>query len=280
DERPGARPGGLPALRAEHRHVPGAELRRDAARGRPRLAQPGLSHLRGRPGWVRGPSERGLQPRRHRYGRGPAGQPGDRPPRPLPLPQQPVVAGEPEGRERRDACRRDESTARGELPVGKCYLPPMPKIDVPTAPLVRGSKYPAPFDEPCRTRENRQLGIAARLTQVRVTMTRLPPGAWSSQRHFHEREDEFIWVLEGEVVLVDDAGEQVLRAGDCAGFPAGERNGHHLQNRAARDAILLTVGTRDPADHGEDPDIDRKILPGRYSGGGGDAHKDGTRYRS
>jgi len=155
----------------------------------------------------------------------------------------------------------------------------MPKIDVPAAPLVRGSKYPPPFDEPCRTRENRQLGIAARLTQFGVNLTRLPPGAWSSQRHFHEREDEFVWVLEGEVVLVDDAGEQVLRAGDCAGFPAAERNGHHLQNRAARDAVLLTVGTRDPADHGEYPDIDMKFLPGRYSGGGGYAHKDGTRYR-
>ena len=155
----------------------------------------------------------------------------------------------------------------------------MPKIDVPTAPLVRGTKYPPPFDEPCRARVNRQLGTAARLTQFGVNLTRLLPGTWSSQRHFHEREDEFVWVLEGEVVLVDDAGEHVLRAGDCAGFPAGERNGHHLQNRGAHDAVLLTVGTRDDADHGEYPDIDMKFLPGRYSARGGYAHKDGTRYR-
>ncbi len=85
-------------------------------------------------------------------------------------------------------------------------------------------------------------------------------------------------MLEGEIVLVDDAGEQTLRPGDCAGFPAGDRNGHHLQNRSDRDALLLTVGARDDRDEGEYPDIDMKFLPGRYSGAGGYARKDGTRY--
>jgi uncharacterized cupin superfamily protein len=154
----------------------------------------------------------------------------------------------------------------------------VPRIDIERAPIVRGVKYPAGFHEPCMARVNRQLGIAAGLTQFGVNLTRLPAGTWSSQRHWHLREDEFIWVLEGEVVLVDDAGEQTLRAGDCAGFPAGERNGHHLQNRSDRDALLLTVGARDDRDEGEYPDIDMKFLPGRYSGSGGYSRKDGTRY--
>ena len=154
----------------------------------------------------------------------------------------------------------------------------MPRIDPATVPVVRGSRYPAPFDEPCRGRENRRLGDAAGLTQFGVNLTRLPPGAWSSQRHWHSHEDELVYVLEGEVVLVDDSGEQRLRAGDAAGFKAGERNGHHLQNRSPRDAVLLTIGTRDDADSGEYPDIDLQFLPGRYSGGTGYAHKDGRRY--
>ena len=85
-------------------------------------------------------------------------------------------------------------------------------------------------------------------------------------------------VLEGEVTLVDDSGEHMLGAGDAAGFKAGERNGHHLQNRSQRDAVLLTVGTRDDADSGEYPDVAMKFLPGRYSGGGGYTRKDGRKY--
>jgi uncharacterized cupin superfamily protein len=154
----------------------------------------------------------------------------------------------------------------------------MPKIEIERAPIVKGTKYPRPFDEPCRARVNRQLGVAAGLSQFGVNLTRLPPGTWSSQRHWHHHEDEFIYVLEGEVTLVEDAGEQLLRAGDCAAFQAGERNGHHVQNRSDRDALLLTVGARDDRDHGEYSDIDMVFLPGRYSGMGGYARKDGTRY--
>lgn len=152
----------------------------------------------------------------------------------------------------------------------------MRKIDIANAPLVMGTRYPAPYDEPCKLRENRQLGVVAGLTQFGVNLTRLKPGVWSSQRHWHAKEDEFIYVLEGEVVLVTDAGEEVLRAGECAGFKAGSRDGHCLKNMSARDALILTVGTRDDADWGEYSDIDMKFLPGRYSGGGGYRRKDGS----
>jgi uncharacterized cupin superfamily protein len=116
------------------------------------------------------------------------------------------------------------------------------------------------------------------LTQFGVNLLQLPPGAWSSQRHWHTHEDEFVYVLEGEVVLVTDAGEEILRAGDCAGFRAGDRDGHCLQNRSPQDARVLVVGSRNDADGGEYPDIDLRFRPGRYSGGGGYCHKDGRPY--
>lgn len=100
-----------------------------------------------------------------------------------------------------------------------------------------GSRYPEPYNLPCRPRVRKRLGDAAGL--------RLPSGAWSSQRHWHTVTDEFVYVLEGEVVLVTDGGEEVLVAGDAAGFKGGEPNGHHIQNRSASDAVFLEVGTRD-----------------------------------
>lgn len=115
----------------------------------------------------------------------------------------------------------------------------MKKIDLDAAPGVVGTLYPPPFDGRCLTRERRRLGDAAGLDQFGVNLQRLPPGQWSSQRHWRSAEDEFVWVLEGEVILVTDAGEEVLRAGDCAGFKAGDPDGHHLQNRSDRDALLL-----------------------------------------
>ena len=156
----------------------------------------------------------------------------------------------------------------------------MPKIDVPSLPTVTGTSYPKPFDAPCRARENTRLGLAAGLTQFGVNRTLLPPGTWSSQRHWHELEDEFIYVIEGEVVLIEDDGEQILRPGDAAGFRAGVRVGHHLVNRSEEDAVLLTVGSRNDADSGEYSDIDMKFSAGRYStpAGGGFARKDGTPY--
>jgi uncharacterized cupin superfamily protein len=149
------------------------------------------------------------------------------------------------------------------------------KIDISAVKALLGSGYPPPYDEPCRQRQRRRLGDTARLTQFGVNLLRLPPGVWSSQRHWHTAEDEFVYVLEGEVVLVSDAGEEVLRAGDCAGFKAGEPDGHHLQNRSGAEVMLLEIGTRNPEKDGVDyPDIDLEIRPGDR----GFLHKDGTPY--
>src|ERR1700689_5008727 len=97
----------------------------------------------------------------------------------------------------------------------------MSKIDKSTAPRQTGSAYPPPFDQPCRNRVRQALGEAAKLADFGVNLLSLPPGSWSSQRHWHSEEDEFIWVVAGEVVLVTDQGEELLRSGDCAGFKAG-----------------------------------------------------------
>ena len=113
------------------------------------------------------------------------------------------------------------------------------KIAIHEAPAVKGSRYPAPHDQPCRERFRRCLGDAAGLTQFGVNLNRLPPGSWSSQRHWHSAEDEFIFVVEGEVVLVTETGEETLRAGDCAGFKAGEPDCNHLQNRGEATALIL-----------------------------------------
>jgi len=139
----------------------------------------------------------------------------------------------------------------------------MPKIDIDQAPTRMGTSYPPPFDAPCRERARYKLGDAAGLTQFGVNLLRLPPGQWTSQRHWHTAEDEFVWVVEGEVVLITDEGEHVLRAGECAGFPAGVLNGHHIQNRSGAVAVLLEVGSRRPGEDGVDyPDIDLVIPAG------------------
>jgi uncharacterized cupin superfamily protein len=152
----------------------------------------------------------------------------------------------------------------------------MPKIDLQRAPRVGGSRYPAPYDEPCRGRFFIQLGAAAELSQFGVNLLTLGPGSWSSQRHWHMREDEFVYVLEGEVVLVEDEGETTLGPGDSAGFKAGTRNGHHLQNRTTRDARILVVGSRFDDDHGEYSDIDMKHERNRAAGVSRFTRKDGS----
>src|SRR6267378_1081670 len=130
------------------------------------------------------------------------------------------------------------------------------RIDLNALQVFTGSGYPAPFDEPCAARARQRLGDAAGLTDFGVNLLRLPAGAWSSQRHWHSSEDEFVYVLEGEVVLVTDSGEETLRAGDAAGFAAGDTNGHCFQNRSNHDAQILEVGTRVPGDAGFYSDID------------------------
>lgn len=153
-----------------------------------------------------------------------------------------------------------------------------PNVIVDTAALAPrvGSAYPAPFAEICEAREKRALGDAVGIASFGVNLTRMPPGTASSQRHWHGKEDEFVYVLEGEVALVTDAGETVLKAGMAAGFPAGVADGHHLINRSGRDALILEVGGRDPADWGEYPDVDLKgtKIDGKWTF----FHKDGTPY--
>lgn len=154
----------------------------------------------------------------------------------------------------------------------------MAKINPQAAPSGAGSRYPSPFDVPCRKRSWQRLGDAAGLTQLGANLVRLAPGAWSSQRHWHSHEEEFVFMVSGDLVLVTDAGEELLHAGDSAGFPAGARDGHCLQNRSASDATFLVVSNRSDADHGEYSDIDMVFSAGRYSGGSGYFHKDGTPY--
>lgn len=154
----------------------------------------------------------------------------------------------------------------------------MGKIDHDSAPRGQGTRYPAEFAGPCQGRHWLKLGDAAGLTRFGVNLVTLPPGVWSSQRHWHSHEDEFVWVVSGEVVLVTDAGEQVLRPGDSAGFPAGRRDGHHLKNQSDADAVVLVVGSRDDADHGEYSDIDLAFTAGRYSSNTlGFVRKDGSK---
>lgn len=154
----------------------------------------------------------------------------------------------------------------------------MPKIDVSRVSVSHGSTYPEEFAGPCKDRHTQRLAVSAGLSQFGANLVTLNPGAWSSQRHWHSHEDEFVFVVSGELVLVEDEGETILRAGDSAAWPAGVKNGHHLQNRSTNDAVFLAVGTRDNADSGEYPDIDMRFNPGRYTGGGGFSRKDGTKF--
>jgi len=132
----------------------------------------------------------------------------------------------------------------------------MPKIDIAKIAPRTGSSYPAAFKAPIVGREKYPLGDAVGLTQFGVNLTRLKPGAASSQRHWHENEDELIFVLEGEIVLIENEGETVLRPGDSAGFKAGVANGHQLVNKSARDVLYLEIGTRAPTERAHYPDVD------------------------
>ncbi len=150
------------------------------------------------------------------------------------------------------------------------------RINVSKLPAVIGTYYPTPFDQPCRGRERKRLGDAAGLSQFGVNLLRLPPGAWSSQRHWHSHEDEFVYVISGEIVLVTDDGDEVLKSGDAAGFKAADSNGHCLQNRSDGDALILEIGSRLEEDGADYPDIDLKApasaTPARFT------HRDGTPY--
>ena len=152
----------------------------------------------------------------------------------------------------------------------------MPKIDIDTLGEENRTGYPSPFDEIVQGRFRKVLGDAGGLTQFGVNLTRLEPGSASAQRHWHENEDEFVFIVAGEAVLIEDGGETVLKPGDAAAFKAGVENGHHLVNKSDADVIYLEIGSRAPEESGDYPDIDMKFISEsnatRYT------HKDGTPY--
>lgn len=150
----------------------------------------------------------------------------------------------------------------------------MPKIDISRIPEQHGSGYPAPFSQPVNARVRQALGNAVGLTDFGVNLMRLPPGGWSSQRHWHTREDEFVYVLDGELSLVTDAGEQLLKAGDCAAFPKNTPDAHHLINRGTTLAVYLDIGSRHADDTCHYADIDLHLQRDAK----GYTHKDGTPY--
>ena len=136
----------------------------------------------------------------------------------------------------------------------------MPKIDVSAIELRTGTGYPEPLRGIVKGRERKPLGDAGGLTQFGVNLTRLRPGAASAHRHWHEREDELVYVLDGELVLVEDGGETLLRPGDAAAFKAGVADGHHVVNRSDRDALLLEIGTRSSRDSCHYSDVDLALV--------------------
>jgi uncharacterized cupin superfamily protein len=152
----------------------------------------------------------------------------------------------------------------------------VPGMQAAEAPEKRGSRYPSPFDEPCRQRSNRNLGDGFGLRDFGVHLLTLEPGVWSSQRHWHTHEDEFVYVLEGTPTLVTDEGPIELSPGSIAGFAAGSGNGHHIVNNSGSVAKLIVVGSREPEDGAYYSDIDMQIL--RRAAGGRYTRKNGEPY--
>ncbi len=137
-----------------------------------------------------------------------------------------------------------------------------PALDPEELAVRQGSSYPEAFREPCRTRIKRALGDALGLTNFGVNLVALPPGAWSAQRHWHSHEDEFVYVVEGELTLITEDGEQALGAGQVAGFPAGRADGHHLVNKGTAPATYLEIGDRRGEDAVTYPDVDLHLTQG------------------
>lgn len=129
-------------------------------------------------------------------------------------------------------------------------------FDPLSLPESNASRYPKQYRDGNIQRWNRRLGDHAGLTNFGVNLTRIEPGGMTAHRHWHKKQDEFVYVLEGEAVLVTDAGEQIMTSGMCAGFPAGRANGHHFLNRTGRDVLLLVVGDRTPGEEVAYPDVD------------------------
>jgi uncharacterized cupin superfamily protein len=154
--------------------------------------------------------------------------------------------------------------------------PRLPALDPMSVAERKGSGYPKPLNEPCMARSKRALGDALGLVSIGINLVRLEPGAWSSQRHWHSREDEFVYVLEGEIALVSEAGEQTLKPGMAAGFPAGKDDGHHLINRGRKTAVYLEVGNREAGDICSYSDVDLHLPASRPQSAY--HHKGGKKY--
>ena len=156
-------------------------------------------------------------------------------------------------------------------------MPETSGFDPLTLPESNATGYPDPYRAANQQRWNRRLGDHAGLANFGVNLTRIVPGAQSSARHAHQRQDEFVYVLEGEVVLETNAGAETLRAGMCAGFPAGTGNAHHFVNRSSADVLLLVIGDRTAGDEVTYPDIDLRLAV-QPDGSLRFTHKDGTRF--
>ena len=153
----------------------------------------------------------------------------------------------------------------------------MPKIDIPKLPTDTRTGYPPPLDRVVQGRSRKRLGNAVGLDQFGVNLTTLKPGAASALRHWHEQEDELVYVLEGEAVLVEDDGETVLKPGDAAGFKANSGVAHHLVNKSHRDVVYLEVGTRSKHERAHYPDVDLMVV--RDGKGMRYTHKNGEPYK-
>lgn len=150
----------------------------------------------------------------------------------------------------------------------------MPKLDLSTIEQTNRTGYPAPYDREVQGRWYRRLAPPGGLTDFGVSHVVLKPGAWSSQRHWHDGEDEFLVMLSGEAVLVEDDGRTILQAGDCVAFPKGTGNGHHLRNERSEDCTFVVVGGGE-ARGGGYSDVDMLFTAeGRYT------RKDGTPYEA
>ena len=158
--------------------------------------------------------------------------------------------------------------------MGKIQRPAV--IDTALLDPKIGTSYPVGFDEKCKKREKKVLGDLFDLTQFGVNLTTLPAGQWSALRHWHQNEDEFIYVVSGELVLVDDNGEHGLTVGMCAGFSAGVSNGHHIVNNSDQPASFIEVGTRCKVEHAEYPDDD--LIADKDESGFSFTNRKGTSY--
>lgn len=154
----------------------------------------------------------------------------------------------------------------------------MPKVDLLSAPVKTVCAYPPPYDAHCEGRSKIAVGDLGNLSQFGVNLTRLAPGAASAHKHWHQQEDELIFMLEGEAVLVEDTGDTILRAGDAATFKAGVENGHMLVNRSGKDCVFLEIGTRaeNEVSSYTDADVDMRMV--KENGAWTPRHKNGEPY--